>query len=229
MGLNMNKYILLTSKPWHNHLLRDLNSRKYEQWIRIEDRKKFCLSELKVIKPRRVFIPHWSYIIPKEIWSNFECIVFHMTDLPYGRGGSPLQNLIVRGHKETKISALKVSEQIDAGDIYLKRPLSLDGSAQDIFTRSLPVIKEMIETIIDENITPKPQTGEPVIFKRRKPHESNISELDNVEKVFDYIRMLDAEGYPPAFLETKHLRFEFTGATINEDKKISANVKIIRK
>jgi len=37
------------------------------------------------------------WIILKEIFENYEIILFHMTDLPYGRGGSPLQNLIVRG------------------------------------------------------------------------------------------------------------------------------------
>ena len=51
--------------------------------------------------------------IPTEIFTSFECIVFHMTDLPYGRGGSPLQNLIVRGHKKTKVSALKVVKEVD--------------------------------------------------------------------------------------------------------------------
>jgi len=44
-----------------------------------------------------------------------------MTDLPFGRGGSPLQNLIERGIKKTKISAIKVDGGIDTGDIFFKR------------------------------------------------------------------------------------------------------------
>ena len=47
-----------------------------------------------------------------------------MTDLPFGRGGSPLQNLIVRGYKSTKLTAIKVQSGIDTGDIYLKKPFS---------------------------------------------------------------------------------------------------------
>ena len=50
-----------------------------------------------------------------------------MTDLPYGRGGSPLQNLIVRGWKETKVLALKVVEELDAGPIYYKKRLAYMG------------------------------------------------------------------------------------------------------
>ena len=57
-----------------------------------------------------------------------------MTDLPYGRGGSPLQNLIIRGHKKTKISALRMVNELDAGPIYFKRSLSLNGNAQKIYS-----------------------------------------------------------------------------------------------
>ena len=49
-----------------------------------------------------------------------------MTDLPYGRGGSPLQNLIVRGHKETKISAIKVVKELDAGPVLSSLELMLN-------------------------------------------------------------------------------------------------------
>lgn len=66
-----------------------------------------------------LFFPHWSYKIPAPIYEAFECIIFHMTDLPYGRGGSPLQNLIVRGHQDTVITALRCVEAFDAGPVYL--------------------------------------------------------------------------------------------------------------
>jgi len=50
-----------------------------------------------------------------------------MTDLPFGRGGSPLQNLIVRGFTHTKLSALRVEKGLDTGDIYLKEDLEQYG------------------------------------------------------------------------------------------------------
>ena len=80
-----------------------------------------------------------------------------MTDLPYGRGGSPLQNLIIRGNKTTKISAIKVTKGIDEGPVYLKKELNLDGTAKEIFVRSAYIIQEMIESIINSTIFPKPQ------------------------------------------------------------------------
>lgn len=114
-----------------------------------------------------LFFPYWSWKIPKVLLERFECVGFHMTDLPYGRGGSPLQNLILRDHKDTMLSAFRITEELDAGPIYLKRPLSLDGSAQEIFDRASNIIyNDMIPFIILNNPIPIPQTGKVVLFKR---------------------------------------------------------------
>ena len=51
---------------------------------------------LKNFNPDYIF-PHWSNIVPSNITGKFDCVCFRTTDLPFGRGGSPLQNLIVRG------------------------------------------------------------------------------------------------------------------------------------
>ncbi|WP_293302827.1 formyltransferase family protein [Pedobacter sp. UBA4863] len=180
--------------------------------------------------PEYVFFLHWSWIIPETIFNNYDCVVFHMTDLPYGRGGSPLQNLIINGHKETKLSALKVDKGLDTGNIYLKRDLSLSGTAAEIFSRAGTLIKEMIKEIIETKIIPLPQKGEPTIFTRRKPEESLITDnILEIEKLYDFIRMLDADNYPNAFLETKNFKFEFNKGQIVSNNKLTANVTITKK
>jgi methionyl-tRNA formyltransferase len=199
-----------------------------QSFVFITDKKELTLDNLRAYKPRYIFFPHWSYIIPAHIFEEFECIIFHMTDVPFGRGGSPLQNLISRGIYETKISALRCEKELDAGNVYLKKPLSLHGSAEEIYIRTAGVIETMIVEIVSQNINPLPQEGEIVVFPRRKPEESNISMIDSLEKVFDYIRMLDADGYPQAYLETEHLRFEFSRAS-RKSNAIIADVRITLK
>lgn len=223
----MRNYVLVSSKPWHNQMFEKLQ-KEYTNcnWTRIEHKEDFSNEKLLNLNPEKIFIPHWSYIIPESVYSAHECIVFHMTDLPFGRGGSPLQNLIVRGMDKTKISALRVVGEIDAGDIYLKKDLSLDGSAQDIFNRSVDVIYDMIVEIIEQNPKPIKQEGEVVQFERRKPEQGNLKELQSLEEVYNYIRMLDADGYPPAFLEVNNLRLEFSKAKLG-DSNVTAQVKII--
>ena len=220
-------YVILSEQTWNKNIVNNLFIiQKKINWILIDKRKDFNLDYLDAIKADIIFIPHWSYIIPKEIYEKFECIVFHMTDLPFGRGGSPLQNLISRGIYSTKISALKVEKGIDSGDIYLKENLELKGNATEIFNRANQIIQKMIISIIQKKIEPIPQKGKITEFKRRKTHESNIEKLETLSKVYDYIRMLDADGYPKAYLENKFFKFEFNDAKFKNKNEITATVKI---
>ena len=229
MDNTLDKFVLLSEKSWHNGIFLELTDSLPGEWTQINKKEEFTEEKLSILQPVKIFIPHWSYIIPEKIFNRFECIVFHMTDLPYGRGGSPLQNLIVLGFKETMISALRVEEGLDTGDIYLKKRLSLHGTASEIFERSALVVKVMIEEIVKNKLLPIPQIGKPVIFKRREKKDGDIGALNGIEKVYDYIRMLDCEGYPNAFLETDQFRFEFSSASLSNDNSINANVRIIKK
>lgn len=222
-------YILLSEKKWHNDLFYNLQKQIQGSWTLINKREKFILEEIENLTPDFIFIPHWSYIIPSEIYDNFTCVVFHMTDLPYGRGGSPLQNLIIRGHKNTMISALKVEKGLDTGPIFLKSPLSLSGTAEEIFIRASAVIEKMIKEIVTQKLKPEIQLGTPYLFERRKPEEGNIMFCEDIEQVYDFIRMLDCEGYPNAFLENEKFRFEFSRAALHSGNKIIANVRIVKK
>jgi methionyl-tRNA formyltransferase len=229
MGNAVKTYLLVSEKRWHDPLFQELKAAVPGNWFKHDSKDDFNIANLEKVKPDFIFIPHWSHIIPAEIYEHFECIVFHMTDLPYGRGGSPLQNLIVRGHQDTLISAIRVSKGIDTGNVYLKKSLTLTGTAQEIFERASGVIKQMIIEIIQNSPEPQPQQGKVIFFKRRTPEESNIAQLESIEKVYDYIRMLDADGYPKAFIETEHFRIEFSNAKMNSDNTLTAHVCIVSK
>jgi methionyl-tRNA formyltransferase len=178
--------------------------------------------------PRYVFFLHWSWKVPAEVVRDFECVCFHMTDVPYGRGGSPLQNLISRGHRDTKLTALRMTEEVDAGPVYLKEPLSLEGSAEEIYLRATQLSAKMIQRIVREQPVPKAQKGDVVRFTRRKPEESEIGSPASLEEFHNFIRMLDAEGYPRAFLNHGEFRLEFSRSSLREEH-ILANVKITRR
>lgn len=202
-----------------------LGSRTGCEFVLISDPTKLTAENLASINPKFVFFPHWSHRIDSRIHEQFECVIFHMTDLPFGRGGSPLQNLIARGIYETKITALRCVEEMDAGPIYLKKPLSLYGSAEEILLRTSDVIGDMIVELLEEFPEPMPQEGVPKVFHRRKPEESNLTAARSLEQVFDLIRMVDADGYPHAFLEVGRLKFEFTRASMRTGY-VMADVRI---
>lgn len=223
------KIIIATIKSWNIDRARELINKEPSHTIKIVTSKEELTEEMvKEFEPDFIFFPHWSYFIPASIYENWDCVVFHMTDLPFGRGGSPLQNLIVRGIEQTKISAIKVAKDLDAGDIYLKEDLNLSGAAHEIFDRASSIIFDrMIPRIMKENLTPKPQTGEVVTFKRRTKEEGELLPSMSMSTIYDYIRMLDAEGYPNAFINFGDYRFEFNEAQFDGDS-IVARVVIKR-
>lgn len=226
----MKTYLIVSEKSWHEILYKNLSENfSGGCWKLVQKKEDFNLEILNKLKPDKIFIPHWSYIIPSSIYEKFECIVFHMTDLPYGRGGSPLQNLIIRGKKNTKISAIRVKKGMDTGPVYIKKTLSLQGSAKEIFLRSSPIIESMVQEIIRKDLKPTKQEGEITEFKRRKPEQGNLKDLKNIQQVYNYVRMLDCDGYPPAFIETKDFRFEFSRASLKSENEILADVRIIKK
>jgi methionyl-tRNA formyltransferase len=158
--------------------------------VRIRLREELTFSALEQIKPVFIFFPHWSWLIPQDIYSNFDCVIFHMTNLPYGRGGSPLQNLIVRGHKDTMLSALKCVKELDAGPLYLQQSLALTGTAEETLQRASLLAEMMMIEIIKKGLSPLPQKGEVVEFKRRRPEDGNLESLGELGQVYDYIRMM---------------------------------------
>ena len=148
--------------------------------------------------------------------------------MPYGRGGSPIQNLIQRGHKDTVVTALRMVEDLDAGPVYAKRRLSLLGLAEEIFVRSAGVVSELIGEIVANEPEPAAQQGEAIVFKRRRPEESAVpDDMRSLAGLFDHIRMLDAADYPPAFLEHGGFRFEFVRPALRTGR-IEADVRITR-
>lgn len=185
--------------------------------VRVREREAVTAERLDALRPRWIFLPHWSWIVPASVYERFECVIFHMTDLPFGRGGSPLQNLIVRGLTETRLSAIRCEKVLDGGPVYCKRPLSLAGTAEEILVRAARLMEGMVVEIVREGRVPTPQIGEPTVFLRRSPAEGDIGNLDDLQRVHDHIRMLDAEGYPRAFLRAGALRLEFTGSDWAED------------
>lgn len=223
----MQTCILATSKPWHDRL-----AAKYPVagcrflWAHNPKQLEELVGERSDI--RYIFFLHWNWLVPDSIWTKIECVCFHMTDVPYGRGGSPLQNLIVRKHKSTKLSALRMVREMDAGPVYVKRNLTLEGTAAEIYERAGKLSFEIIQWMIHNQPTPEPQSGEAVVFKRRKPAQSVLPKDGDIEAVYDHIRMLDAPTYPLAFLEHGEFIIEFCGAEF-DGHELQASVKIRKK
>jgi methionyl-tRNA formyltransferase len=221
----MARYVIACPTPWFWRAWEPLEQPPGE-WTEVRD-EHLSLELLEQVDPRYVFFPHWSQVVPADVLERWECICFHSTPLPYGRGGSPVQNMIAGGHTETAVTALRMVAELDAGPVYMSEQVSLLGGGDEVFLRIGRAIAAMIPRIAVTEPEPAPQEGEVVQFRRRTPDQSRLPEEASLEELFDFIRMLDARGYPAAFAEVGPWRLELGRPALRPDG-IDADVRITR-
>ena len=218
------KYLLINKKIWLKKNYINLNKKIF---IRNEVNQK----EIELLKPKIIFFLHWSKLIPKKLYDKYLCIQFHSSDLPKFRGGSPVQNQIQNNIIKTKLTAFKIEQGFDTGKVCMKEKLSLAGNAQDIFQRIEKISLRMINKIIKiKNLKFIKQKKIGTYYRRRTPDQSNLLCLKNpnFKRIFDFIRMLDADGYPKSYLNYKNFKILLNDAKIYKNY-IDGKFKVIKK
>ena len=218
------KYIIITKKIWDKKNFKNLG----KNFILLN---KINKNKIKKINPKIIFFIHWSKLIDKSIYDKYLCIQFHSSDLPKGRGGSPIQNQILLNIKNTKLSAFRISKKLDSGPLCLQQKISLNGNALEIFCRLEKTALIMIKKIIKmKNIKFYKQKGVPSFFKRRNPKQSkiNLKNTNTINKLYDFLRMLDAPDYPNAYIRLNKFKFSFNNIKLFKNK-VYASIEIIKK
>ena len=206
--------IFCAYRDWSLSLYEKLR-KKHKNMVLVNSPKKLTLKFVKKINPDYLFFPDWSWIIPKDIVNNYKCICIHESSLPKFRGGSPIQNQIIRNITKTHSTAFFMDEGIDTGDIVFQKPLSLEGSISEIFTRMINNDYQIINNIIKGKFKRRKQKGTSSKFKRRTPIESELKTLNHSKKyLYNFIRMLD-DPYPNAFIKIGKRKIIFKSVEFN--------------
>lgn len=166
----------------------------------------FCELSIAAFNPDLLLFYGWSKIIPDNLVAKYNCLMLHPSPLPKYRGGSPLQNQIIRGETKSAVTIFLMDEGIDNGPIAKQKELDLSGTLNDIFERISVTGLQLTLEIVREGLSVHEQDEEQAThFNRRKPHESEISidELSNQSSLYLYnkIRMLQ-DPYPNPFIRT---------------------------
>ncbi len=158
-------------------------------------------------KPDAIFFIGWSSIIRDILYKNFLCLCLHPSKLPEFRGGSPIQNQIIRNKLKSGLTLFKMNKFIDGGPISLQCELSLKGNISIIFKRiekkGIYLIKNFLYKLKNNKTSFKKQNlFNKKIYKRRLQYDSFFS-ISNVRvKSFNYlnnfINML-TDPYPNAY------------------------------
>ena len=122
-------------RKWALNIYEDIMNLKGHSFLLIKSEESFDEKKIVDFSPDLILFYGWSKKISNNIINNFKCLMLHPSSLPLFRGGSPIQNQIIRGIKDSKVSIFLISEKIDAGDIFCQEYLDLRGSINDIFLR----------------------------------------------------------------------------------------------
>lgn len=155
-----------------------------------------------------LFLISCTEIVPYKIYSRYRFpLVIHESNLPEGRGWSPLAWQILAGKSDVVVSLIEVAEQVDRGAIWKKIELSLEGhELLDEINEKLFLIKiDLIEYAISHylDVMPSEQVhSEATYYPRRTPNDSKIDPHKSIEDQFNLLRIIDKTRYP-AFFELR--------------------------
>ena len=165
-----------------------------------------------------ILFPHFSNVIPTSFLETQNCIGFHTGDLPKDRGGSPIQNKILKGEYFTWVNAFRINSGLDAGAILCREEISLEKGSIDAMLREISkVVASLARIIVTENPIPVAQSGRPSFFSRIKSSSSELKMRDLTPKqIYDRIRMLDGLDYPSAFIRIGRYRILLSNAELHD-------------
>jgi len=142
---------------------------------------------------------------PDKLRLHKHNLVVHESDLPHGRGWSPMTWQVLEGAQCIPVTLMEAVDDVDAGKIYLQEWMELEGHE---FIDELRAVQagatqrlcrrfvQNYPAIVDKA---RPQTGEPTWYPRRLPAESEIDPYRPLVDQFNLLRVVDNLRYPAFF------------------------------
>ncbi len=163
------------------------------------------LSDTKFIydlNPDIILVVAYGNMIPKDIIDNFNCINIHASILPKSRGASPIQDMILRNDKFFGISIMKMSCNLDDGDIlgirYIENlHLDIEESIKMLSYISYDFAVKILTNL--NIITPLPQFH--VDSSYCKKIKKSDGEVDFIDAFNVFLKYLAYKNWPNIFLK----------------------------
>lgn len=130
-------------------------------------------------------------------------IVVHASDLPQGKGFSPMQWQVLEGRSDIVLTMFEAQKEFDAGPVYFKRTLHLEGNELYIEMREKlgSMMVEMCDQYIQHmnELTPDEQSGKETFYHRRTVKDDELDIKKTLEEQFNHFRIADNENHPLYF------------------------------
>jgi UDP-2,4-diacetamido-2,4,6-trideoxy-beta-L-altropyranose hydrolase len=203
---------------WINDFLPEM----VHQWLK-DGHRILWTHQLSSLKPADFcFYLSFSKIVPKNTRQLFKYnLVVHESDLPQGKGWSPITWQIIEGKQKIAVALIEAEDKVDSGVIYAKEWIDLQGNEliDEVRQAQAQATINLCKLFVNQypNITSngKIQKGAESFYAKRTPEDSRLKLGSSLADQFNLLRTVDNRRYP-AF-------FEFLGCKYKiEIKKLSA-------
>ncbi len=154
-----------------------------------------------------LFLISCNEIIKENITNLYNhTLVIHASDLPDGRGWSPLSWQILEGKEKIKLSLIEANQKVDSGRIWLQKEMTISNDMifeeinKILFESEIYLINQALEN--SHNIEPYQQDIRDGLktYKKRKPEDSELDINKDIKSQFDLMRIADPNRYPAFFI-----------------------------
>lgn len=155
---------------------------------------------------RICFCLSYGEVVNKEFRSQFDhTLIVHESDLPHGKGWSPLTWQILEGKNKIPVTLIEAEDRVDSGVIYAQRWLDFQGhelidelrEGQAYATHYL--CRWFVDHYPKSLAAGRVQKGEDTFYSRRGPQNSELDPNKSLASQFDLLRVVDNERYPAFF------------------------------
>ncbi|MCX6938288.1 MAG: UDP-2,4-diacetamido-2,4,6-trideoxy-beta-L-altropyranose hydrolase [Verrucomicrobia bacterium] len=151
-------------------------------------------------------------VSPALLAGHAHNLVVHESDLPAGRGWSPLTWQILEGKTVIPVCLLEAAAGVDEGEVYARTNLEFAGGellpelhrAQAGATFAL--IRGFLSAYRAGRVEGRAQEGAAGYYPRRRPADSRLDPQKTLAEQFNLLRVVDNERYP-AFFELHGRRY----------------------
>jgi len=132
-------------------------------------------------------------------------LVVHESDLPKGKGMSPMTWQVLEGQNEITISLFEMTDELDSGDIYLQDVINFNGTEllDEIRSKQAQYTFSLCNSFIRGYPTiirvKKKQNGKSSFYCSRDPEDSMLDVNKTIVEQFNLLRVVDNERYPAFF------------------------------
>ncbi|MFT5240055.1 MAG: methionyl-tRNA formyltransferase [Candidatus Promineifilaceae bacterium] len=152
-----------------------------------------------------LFLISCSDLISAELRANYgRTLVVHASDLPAGRGWSPLVWQVLEGRDEITLSLFEAVNEVDAGPIIKKASFTLNGDEMSdeinrkLFETEMALMDYAVENVDALKATPQP-TDSISHYRKRTKADSRLDPQKSIAEQFNLLRISDPLRYPCFF------------------------------